>query len=163
MIRKWLKKGATMGAAAARLVAQEVKERRHRPVVGGELDPDSPDVVERKETPSIEPAELLALLEDGERVLLLDCRDAVEWEAGYIQGATHLPMSTLPEHIKGLDPNGRVIVVCLNGVESAEVAEYLVLHNGFTNVKVVDGGMVAWYADLGQERIHVLRAEERTP
>jgi len=151
-----------MGAAAARLVAQEVKERRHRPVVGGELDPDLPDDIEREKTPTMEPAEVLTLLENGASVLLLDCRDAVEWEAGYIEGATHLPMSTLPEHIKGLDPNGRVIVVCLNGVESAEVAEYLSVHNGFTDVTVLDGGMVAWYADLGQERIHVLRAEERT-
>ncbi len=164
LIGKMFKKGIELGSAAARLVAKEVRERRNPPVIDRGDDASTAGGPPQAFVASVlQPAELAVLLDGDVAVLLLDCRDDVEWEAGYIDGATQVPMNTLPEHMEDVAVDTDVVVVCLNGVESAEAAEYLVLHKGFTKVRVLDGGMVGWYADMGQERIRVLRAEERTP
>jgi len=157
-----IKKGFALGSAAARLVAKEVRERRNPPVIARDGAPDSVDEPDKPfKAQVLQPNELSVLLDGDAAPLLLDCRDEVEWVAGYIEGATHMPMSELPTQVEPLARDLDVVVVCLNGVESAEVAEFLMVHKGFGHVRILDGGMVGWYADMGQERIQVLRAEER--
>ena len=80
--------------------------------------------------------------------LLLDCREHVEWNAGHIAGALHLPMNEIPlrlSHEPGALPVGSpIIVVCKVGARSAQVAMWL-NRKGF-DARNLDGGMIAWAA-----------------
>ena len=84
--------------------------------------------------------------------VLLDVREAEEWQHGHIDGSVPAPRGlveffadpTSPRHKKALDPTGqRVIVVCASGARAALAA--LTLKNmGYAHVAVLDGGFKAW-------------------
>jgi rhodanese-related sulfurtransferase len=80
--------------------------------------------------------------------VLLDCREDEEWRAGHIDGAVHVPMNELPEHLGTdpgpLTPDARIVVVCKVGSRSAHVTEWL-NRGGFSAVNL-EGGMFAWAA-----------------
>lgn len=74
--------------------------------------------------------------------LLLDVREADEWQLGHAPGAIHIPMVDVPARLDELDYDSEIYVVCRQGGRSIEVAKYLE-HVGFEVVHV-NGGMVAW-------------------
>lgn len=94
-------------------------------------------------------AELKAWLEDiqREKPLLLDVREAWEFERCRIDGAALLPMSVLPSRYAELDPARETVVICHHGVRSFHVARFLE-HNGFGNVINLTGGVDAWAKDV---------------
>ena len=68
--------------------------------------------------------------EDARRMLdegaqLVDVRAGHEWEAGHIEGATHVPLDELPERIGELDRERPVIVYCRGGNRSSMAAQAL--------------------------------------
>lgn len=78
-----------------------------------------------------------------EGLAVLDVREQDEWDAGHIEGAVHLPMSSITERLSEV-PGGQVLVVCKVGGRSARVAGYL-LQQGHDVVNL-DGGMLDWEA-----------------
>lgn len=82
-------------------------------------------------------------LPDG--ALLLDVRETDEWAAGHIEGARHVPMSEVPQHVSYADelsPDTPIVVVCKMGGRSAQVTAWL-SQQGFDAVNL-EGGMLAW-------------------
>jgi rhodanese-related sulfurtransferase len=79
-------------------------------------------------------------------VVLLDCRENEEWNAGHIDGAVHIPMNSIPQRLSyepgALNPQTPIVVVCKMGGRSSQVAAWL-LQNGFDATNL-DGGMLAW-------------------
>lgn len=73
--------------------------------------------------------------------VLLDVREADEWELGHAPGAKHIPMSDVPARLDEIDPD-HLYVICRQGGRSAAVVDYLV-QVGYDARNVV-GGMVAW-------------------
>lgn len=80
-------------------------------------------------------------LPDG--VSYVDVREHVEWVAGHIDGATHIPLSELPARIGDL-PSGDLVLVCKVGGRSAQAALYLG-QQGYGVVNLA-GGMLDWEA-----------------
>ena len=78
-----------------------------------------------------------------EGLVVLDCREPVEWAHGHIAGATHIPMNEIPGRLDEV-PEGQVLVVCKVGGRSAQVTGYL-LQQGRDAVNL-DGGMLDWEA-----------------
>ncbi|KLL10061.1 MULTISPECIES: rhodanese-like domain-containing protein [Protofrankia] len=76
--------------------------------------------------------------------LLLDVREAEEWDAGHIAGAVHIPMGELLERIEEVPRDRDVVVICRSGQRSAAVTAYL--HRGGWQARNLDGGMIAWDA-----------------
>jgi rhodanese-related sulfurtransferase len=74
---------------------------------------------------------------------VLDVREEIEWVHGHIDGAVHIPLSTLPERVSDV-PDGQVLVVCKIGGRSARAVAYLA-HAGYDAVNL-DGGMLDWEA-----------------
>ena|ERR1700759_134999 len=77
--------------------------------------------------------------------VLLDVREDVEWTAGHIDGAQHIPMHRVPQHVAYGDnlPTDRpIVVVCKMGGRSAQVTAWL-NQQGFDAANL-DGGMLAW-------------------
>jgi uncharacterized membrane protein YdjX (TVP38/TMEM64 family)/rhodanese-related sulfurtransferase len=91
-------------------------------------------------------------LERGEPVLVLDVRDAAEFNGreGHIPGAANLPLAELRGRITEL--HGRrqdaIRLVCRTDRRSAQAAG-LLADAGFGDVRVVRGGMLAWRANGG--------------
>ena len=94
------------------------------------------------EVPSVTVAELPA------GAVLLDVREDVEWQAGHIEGAVHIPMNEVPQrlaHDPGpITPDAAVVVTCKVGGRSAHVTAWL-RQQGYDAVNL-EGGMLAWDA-----------------
>ena len=73
---------------------------------------------------------------------LLDVREPVEWAAGHIDGAQHIPMNSVPERIAEIPEDVDLVIVCKSGGRSAQVTAYLNAQGRqATNLA---GGMIAW-------------------
>ncbi|MFH9067121.1 rhodanese-like domain-containing protein [Streptomyces coeruleorubidus] len=91
----------------------------------------------------ISPEQAHRLVTDGPAVLL-DVREAQEWNAGHAPGALHLRLTRLmagaplPAAARGR----RVVAICRSGNRSRTAADFLAA----TGVEVTDvtGGMAAW-------------------
>jgi len=74
---------------------------------------------------------------------VLDVREPVEWRAGHIAGAQHVPLGQLVARLGEL-PEGQTLVVCKVGARSARAVAYL-QQQGYDAVNL-DGGMLDWQA-----------------
>ena len=99
---------------------------------------------------TVSPADAAAELGSGKAVLL-DVREAEEWQHGHIDGSIPVPRGlveffadpTSPRHNQALDPGHRVIVVCASGAR-ASLAALTLKDMGYEDVAVLDGGLKAW-------------------
>ena len=92
---------------------------------------------------TITPEELKAKRDRGEAVVLVDVREAYEWAINRIEGATHIPLLTLPRRARELNPEDEIVVYCKMGERSAQAVYYL-QELGFRRARNLDGGIDAW-------------------
>lgn len=84
-----------------------------------------------------------------EDVQIVDVRGASEYEAGHIEGAIHVFVGTISDHLDKISKNKQVIIHCQSGYRSS-IAYAILAKNGFENVKNFSGGMNAWLAKQGK-------------
>ena len=68
------------------------------------------------------------LYETGVPVMLIDVREAAEWNAGHLNGAVHLPLGqllALEEDSNLLEQDSLIVVYCQHGMRSLQAAHYL--------------------------------------
>lgn len=87
-------------------------------------------------------------LDSGEKVVLVDVREAEELENGALPGIVHIPMGDIMDRIGELDPSAETVIVCRTGNRSRKVAEYLA-GQGFSNVANLTEGMNGWAEAIG--------------
>jgi len=92
---------------------------------------------------TLTPAQLKAMLDDGQRVKLLDVREPAEWPINRLPGATLIPLGELPNHLAELPQTEQVVAYCKTGVRSAE-ALALLKQSGFSTARHLGGGITAW-------------------
>jgi rhodanese-related sulfurtransferase len=88
------------------------------------------------------PAEARELLARG--AVLLDVREAWEWDAGRAPEARHVPLDQLPARIDELPRDRPVVVVCRSGNRSAHATSMLC--GAGVRALNLGGGMRAWSA-----------------
>jgi sulfur-carrier protein adenylyltransferase/sulfurtransferase len=75
--------------------------------------------------------------------VLVDVRDAQEYQAGHLEGARHLPLAELEARMGELRDAEAVVFICLSGARSLRAcqlaADYGIAHPGH-----LEGGMRAW-------------------
>ena len=85
-------------------------------------------------------------VDNNENILILDTRGSDEYEIMRLGiGETLMPLGSLRDRINELpdDKNTEIVCYCkisLRGYEAARIIEA----NGYTNVKVMEGGIMAW-------------------
>jgi rhodanese-related sulfurtransferase len=79
--------------------------------------------------------------------LLLDVREAWEYELCHLAGSLSMPMRTVPARLDELDASADVVVICHHGARSMQVAMFLA-HNGFSSLYNLAGGVNAWAHDV---------------
>ena len=101
--------------------------------------------------PFVPPADLKSKLDQGEEVLIIDVRSEAEFtgELGHIPGALNMPLNTLTDRLtetkSSLEPylTTPIYVMCMTAGRSPRAARAL-RQFGFTNLRVLDGGMSRW-------------------
>jgi len=91
----------------------------------------------------VSPMEVKARLDAGADFVFLDVRTPAEHQAGHIPGAKLLPLGALRERLAELPRNKEIIAFCKISAR-AYSAERILRARGFDDVKVMDGGFVAW-------------------
>lgn len=79
--------------------------------------------------------------------MLLDVREAWEWETARIEGATHIPMGQIVQRAGSLERDAEIVVMCHHGARSAQVAQFLE-RLGFEQVYNLTGGIDAWSLEV---------------
>jgi rhodanese-related sulfurtransferase len=94
--------------------------------------------------------ELKERMDKGEKLNIFDVREPYEYEEFNI-GASLIPLGTLPDSLAQLESlkNEEIIVHCRSGARSGN-AKLFLMDNGFTNVRNVLGGMLAWRDAFGE-------------
>jgi rhodanese-related sulfurtransferase len=85
-------------------------------------------------------------MQAGRQLALLDVRELWEFETAKIDGATNIPMSSIPSHveeIRELQGENELVVICHHGVRSMHVAQYLAAQ-GLDDLVNLRGGIDAW-------------------
>jgi rhodanese-related sulfurtransferase len=90
-----------------------------------------------------------ARLDAGAEFLLLDCREADEYETVKIEGSLLLPMSELMTRVAEIErfKNSDLVVHCHHGGRSLKVANWL-RQQGFTRAQSLAGGIDQWAAEI---------------
>jgi adenylyltransferase/sulfurtransferase len=92
--------------------------------------------------PEIQVEDLKQKLDKGENVFVLDVREPHEYQICNIQGYL-IPLGDLPKRVGELDPDREMVVHCRSGVRSGKAVDFL-RQQGFTNVRNLAGGILAW-------------------
>jgi len=89
--------------------------------------------------------ELKERLSKGETPVIIDVREDWEYQESNIAGAKNIPLGTLPQRLYDLDDlkGQEVIVQCRSGNRSASAKAFL-QQQGFSNVRNLLGGMLAY-------------------
>ncbi|MCS6818183.1 MAG: rhodanese-like domain-containing protein [Blastocatellia bacterium] len=96
----------------------------------------------------IEPEELKALLEERpEAILLVDVRQPDEHAYCCIPSSRLIPWPELPWRASELNPRAEIVLYCYQGVRSALAAAWLA-ELGFERVRILRGGIRAWAARI---------------
>ncbi len=78
----------------------------------------------------------------AEGVLLIDVREAAEYQSGHIPGARLVVLGTVPDNIEAFRSDGPTYVVCRSGARSMRACEFLAEHA--VDAVNVAGGTMAW-------------------
>ena len=84
-------------------------------------------------------------LDAGDKIILVDTREDVEWARGHIPGAIHLGRGIIERDIEKTVPDkeATVVLYCGGGFRSALAADNL-QKMGYRNVISMDGGWRGW-------------------
>lgn len=95
-------------------------------------------------------AELRQWQEQNIDFQLIDVREPYEY-AQHNLGGILIPLGTLTEHIHQISKDRKVVVHCKSGARSTQAIQRLQNEFGFSNLYGLQGGILAWEANFGQE------------
>jgi rhodanese-related sulfurtransferase len=87
--------------------------------------------------------------QNGDDVMLLDVRSPDEHQAGTIPGSTLIPLGALRSRLDEIPRDKRVIAYCKSSLRAWEASRIL-QGEGYENVEMLDGGIVAWPYEVVQ-------------
>lgn len=83
------------------------------------------------------------LLDGGGECQVIDVREFSEFNSERIADAQLMPLSNFEKHADEIDHSKPVYLMCRSGNRAKNAAEKLA-SKGFTDIHVIEGGMVAW-------------------
>ncbi|MBF0435053.1 MAG: FAD-dependent oxidoreductase [Magnetococcales bacterium] len=91
----------------------------------------------------IKPQELFDKLKNREIFQLIDVREPIEFMNESIPGSMLIPLNEIENWLSDAPRNQEFVLVCLVGLRSYLAARKM-LSMGFTNVRVMEGGLALW-------------------
>ena len=108
--------------------------------------------------PEVTVEELKKQLDRGEDVFVLDVREPNEYQICKIAGSKLIPLGELPQRVAELDRDRDMVVHCKMGGRSAK-AVALLQERGFTRVRNLKGGILAWIDRVDPTPVEILGPE----
>ena len=99
---------------------------------------------------AIQPQSLKRLIDNGHDIVLLDVREAWEYEIVHLKDAKQIPLGELPQQASLLNPYAEIVVYCHKGMRSLDAA-HLLQQLGFKRVKSLVGGIDRWAREIDAE------------
>lgn len=96
---------------------------------------------------NISPTELKQKIDANEDLFLLDIREQYERDAAHIP-SEHVPMGEVADKAADFPKDKEIIVICRSGRRAIPVADLLVNDFAFPKVTILEGGLLAWKADI---------------
>lgn len=87
--------------------------------------------------------EVNELIDSGGECQVIDVREFSEFNSERIADAQLMPLSNFEKHADEIDHSQPVYLMCRSGTRAKQAAEKL-MKKGFTDIHVVEGGMMAW-------------------
>src|SRR3954470_10923969 len=95
----------------------------------------------------VTPARLMAMLQDGEELALLDVREELIYSRAHLLHARSAPLSRLEVCVPRLVPRrGTRVALVDDGGGLADMAAAILQQHGYKNLFVLGGGITAWSA-----------------
>jgi len=96
-------------------------------------------------------AMVVEAMDAGTKILFLDARDTLNFEAGHIPGSVNVPFFEAEKHLDKV-PNDDTWLITYCACPTAEAKQLAdtLMNNGYTKVKVLQEGLDGW-TDLGRE------------
>ncbi|MCX6613568.1 MAG: molybdopterin-synthase adenylyltransferase MoeB [Acidobacteria bacterium] len=94
-------------------------------------------------TGDLEVTEVKSMIDSGEDFILVDVREAHEYQIASIPKATLIPLGQLPMRLSELSKDSNIVCHCKSGMRSAKAVD-LLKQNGYTRVRNMKGGILAW-------------------
>ena len=91
----------------------------------------------------IDPVEVKAKMDRGDRFVVVDVREPHEYQICSIPGSRLIPLGDLPRRVHELDTADEIVAHCRSGVRSGKAVDFL-RQAGFKKVKNMVGGILAW-------------------
>ena len=91
----------------------------------------------------IDPIEVKAKIDRGDRFVLIDVREPHEYQICNIPTAKLIPLGELPKRVNELDSADEIVAHCKSGMRSAKAIAFL-RQQGFTKLRNLKGGILAW-------------------
>lgn len=111
---------------------------------------------EQETAPYIKPEQLKKWYDTQKDMIILDTRNDYEIRLGTFKNATHLNIQNFREFNDALDILGEdakekpIVTFCTGGIR-CEKAAPLMLKKGFKNVYQLDGGILKYFEDVGEQ------------
>ena len=99
---------------------------------------------------AIQPQSLKRLIDKDHDTVLLDVREAWEYEIVHLKDARQIPLGELPQQASLLNPYAEIVVYCHKGIRSLD-AVHLLQQLGFKRVKSLVGGIDRWAREIDTE------------
>jgi rhodanese-related sulfurtransferase/thiol-disulfide isomerase/thioredoxin len=121
-----------------RIVELREPEAPHSPA------PPKPEKVAKSPRMTVE--ELKKMMDEGSTVVIVDTNEEMNYKMKHIKGAVHFPWAKVIREPGSL-PKDKLLVLycgCIGEEASEDVAQQLMKDYGYTNIKVLDGGLMRW-------------------
>jgi adenylyltransferase/sulfurtransferase len=87
--------------------------------------------------------ELHESMKKGHEFEIIDIREPYEYAACNI-GSTHIPMGEICNRTAELPKDKNIVIMCRSGKRAEAVANILMTEYSFSNIYILDGGILAW-------------------
>lgn len=87
---------------------------------------------------------LKQMLDDGEKVKLIDVRSEAEYNQGIIENGEFMPLHTLPVHLNDLPKDETIVFYCRTGARSGQACAFAKQNAGIDALNL-SGGIIRWY------------------
>lgn len=94
--------------------------------------------------------ELKERIDQGTAPVMIDVREPYEWENQHLPGVRKISLGTIPAFLPDLTSelkDQEVVMICRSGGRSGRATQFLA-NQGFSNVRNLQGGMLAWKAEI---------------
>ena len=100
--------------------------------------------------------EINEMFDNGDECQIIDVREFSEFNSERIANAELMPLSSFEKQAANIDHSKPVYIMCRSGNRAKQAAEKLV-SKGFTDIHVIEGGMLAW----SQAKLPIIKGESK--